>query len=472
MRNAPSFKAELPTDRVAILEQLAKLEEERHRLQDTMAVVASIMNELQNQCQVVDKHIALHKAELSPVSALPIEILQEIFLHCHPPAEVDLHRWQLERVSRKWQQAALGCAELWSYIFVDKEFLKSVSNPVETIDIWAQRSCEGPLDVDFSQCWSPPVGPFSLLSPLFRHCHRWRHVKLHIGVPSIVRALESLQGSFRMLQSLELSLSLLDSSFTSIDAFSTAPNLSRLALIYDLRVLVNTPSHALSSLTLYNSDLLLDLTLPNLKHLHVNDEYRRPARPTPFSTIVSFVQRSHCNLTSLSVCLSAVVWQDAEEAFRLLPNLEWLCFENPSNDEGFQDIVHGLHPDKDRPLLPKLQRLDLDLRTFLNDAIVFPLLDVVQKRRMGSEKVAKLRRFSWWGIPTPGVYQRLNPLRDDGLVISLRHDESDEEACLTFGNFWGAREDEEEGDDEESDDEDGEGDEEEWEQSDGSEDSE
>lgn len=78
--------------------------------------------------------------ELAPVSKLPDEILQQIFLVLRDSSDLDFKKWyQVTHICRYWRNVTLGSPSLWTRL---------TTSPPALIQMMLERSQKAPLQVE------------------------------------------------------------------------------------------------------------------------------------------------------------------------------------------------------------------------------------------------------------------------------------------------------------------------------------
>ncbi|KAF8661439.1 hypothetical protein AX16_001332 [Volvariella volvacea WC 439] len=301
--NSQGSLSDIPTRHDGVSQHLALLEDKECQTEKTPVLLSQLLDIVhtdRTQCQKARQTTLSYNSEFAPVNRLPIEVLQDIFMHCCPPVkERGDVLWDLERVSRKWRQTALGCTVLLSFITVSSDVLKwyRVHDPHHMLEIWLERSRKRPLNITFGAFNGDQDPPPSLFPLLLLHIQRWRTLMLGIYFDvGIIGSLKSAQGKLPLLHSLSLFIrTKRDNPVTTaicLDAFSDAPNLHHMSLSLHECYRINNPSNSLMSLAVLNPDFLKNLTFPNLKVLCVTDYCQSDGGLDMFSAILQFIQRS------------------------------------------------------------------------------------------------------------------------------------------------------------------------------------
>ena len=131
---------------------------------------------------------------LSPIEALPPEILIEIFACC---AMIDpLVPLAFRRVSKWWRAIAGSSPRVWQFIYLD-DASRSIQSLRMQAEIWLERSVPLPIDVELNIQSLDFILP--LLSHLLPAIERWRSFKMsgkreeHIAKPRLPITQDSLE---------------------------------------------------------------------------------------------------------------------------------------------------------------------------------------------------------------------------------------------------------------------------------------
>ncbi|KAL0573424.1 hypothetical protein V5O48_008546 [Marasmius crinis-equi] len=184
-------------------EQLKFLDEEIFRLQTERDRLKSLVEQ--------------HRMLLSPFRRFPIEIWEEIFVHCLPsiPARTLKNApLLLTRICRSWREIALGTPRLWNNIhihipsrnpkFPDPDGFRSlIRGRIDGMKLWLNRSGSLPLTVSLSvgallvrrSFDIDRVAVGELLEGLASYSRRWKAIKiLHCRRPGLTDVVESSLG--------------------------------------------------------------------------------------------------------------------------------------------------------------------------------------------------------------------------------------------------------------------------------------
>ncbi|KAJ7741294.1 hypothetical protein B0H16DRAFT_1032256 [Mycena metata] len=168
------------------------------RLRDEIAELHKTLHKLEEEHHSLLAHVDAHKALLSPVRRLPLDVIQEIFIACMPT-----HRncvmsaleapVLLGRICRSWREISLSTPRLWSRLHIaepQRDYgpyqpilvpIQKLAQRFENIKMWLGRSGECPLSISLHS--DPNNGlPLDLSSPppfvqaLLPFASRWQHI--------------------------------------------------------------------------------------------------------------------------------------------------------------------------------------------------------------------------------------------------------------------------------------------------------
>lgn len=171
--------------------ELARLKAEISKLQQALDALSRQRDEIQD---IVDAHRAL----LSPVRHLPVEILQQIFVLClQTTSNPVMHESEapllLGRICRRWREISMSTAELWSSVHIVAyngnilDCPDATRSNIDRTTAWLGRSGEVPLDVSLycPPFLQPSIGsPFSefLSKSILPYSRRWRSIALETSL--------------------------------------------------------------------------------------------------------------------------------------------------------------------------------------------------------------------------------------------------------------------------------------------------
>ena len=167
---------ELPTSRLEVLTiQLQELEEQSTKIR--------------NEQSELRLFISKHRAMISPIRKLPIDILQEIFIACLPTDHNHLiSRWEppilLTQICSFWRNLAHATPQLWKSIHIKNIYGKSMggtdflSTTADAIVEWLTRSAACPLDISLDHSNSEDGFYYKIIDSLILFSERWREIRL------------------------------------------------------------------------------------------------------------------------------------------------------------------------------------------------------------------------------------------------------------------------------------------------------
>ncbi|KDR78726.1 hypothetical protein GALMADRAFT_137737 [Galerina marginata CBS 339.88] len=241
--NAAPTEAELSAVREAIL----AAEEEGKRLRSAIAEgvpgatvdITAFKKETQHKLDLITQFVVEQTAILSVVRRLPVELLQEIFIHTLTPQRgkryyaspsCSLLPWSLSQVSQRWRNAALSTSALWRQLpkinFRGRPGITG-NYDLEYITELLKRSHSMSIDIhivgDFTPNFLHPT-----LDILIRHSDRWRD--LTMDTANAAFAFGKIKGKLAALERLTLRHFTDDDLDdlgvgTTIDVFEIAPRL-------------------------------------------------------------------------------------------------------------------------------------------------------------------------------------------------------------------------------------------------------
>ncbi|KAJ6488349.1 hypothetical protein DFH09DRAFT_1105755 [Mycena vulgaris] len=166
----------------------------------------------------VDAYVSAHKALISPVRRLPLDIIQEIFIACMPtPPKLVMSAREapvlLGRICSAWRAISLATPPLPLLSHLLRCIVEAKwTQRLETAKTWLSRSSQCPLLISMegaSEQWGMPPGPplhtGLFLEALIQFAPRWQHVSFRVA-PMSLETLERLtESAVPVLESLTLS---------------------------------------------------------------------------------------------------------------------------------------------------------------------------------------------------------------------------------------------------------------------------
>ena len=208
---------ELPTSRLEKLtSRLLELEEQ--------------CEQIRNEQSALRLFISKHRALISLIRKLPIDILQEIFIACLPIAHNNvMSRWEppilLTQICSSWRTVAHATPQLWKSIHIaapdnklgrySGEHRNFSSTTVEhdrrseAVVEWLTRSAAHPLNISLGHLESDAVNGFyyKIVNSLIRFAERWREVRLSAPYQALVPIASLPTSKVPLLETLSLNYS-------------------------------------------------------------------------------------------------------------------------------------------------------------------------------------------------------------------------------------------------------------------------
>ena len=203
----------------------SRLDELSHRLQELNKLSTKIQNERTSLLLSISKHRAL----MSLVRKLPIDILQEIFIACLPSTHnAVMSKWEppilLTQICSSWRNIAHATPQLWKSIHIAvpcsspgiyaseyPNFRSTVeqvaSRRSEAVQEWITRSAACPLDISLTVQWEYiPQDEFceKMIDYLIRFSERWRQVSFSAPHRALVPLAALPTSKVPLLESLHL----------------------------------------------------------------------------------------------------------------------------------------------------------------------------------------------------------------------------------------------------------------------------
>jgi len=186
-----------------------------------------------HKLQQTSDFIQQHRGVISPLRALPHEILQEIFFRVVEPKpqghwmNVGEIPWKVGQVCRSWRKSALAVSALWSRLptvdLHDSDHLSQMKLQVEYLKELLHRSRSAPLEIYFF-CLGFKGVTHPVIDLLIDHSERWKIATVKIDV-SMLPCLSKIRGRLPHLETLSLYLSGYGPVIDTVDIFDDAPQL-------------------------------------------------------------------------------------------------------------------------------------------------------------------------------------------------------------------------------------------------------
>ncbi|KAF7376865.1 hypothetical protein MSAN_00104000 [Mycena sanguinolenta] len=182
-------------------------------LDDEITKLQKAIDKLAEERGRVAAYVEAHKALLSPIRRLPLDIVQELFVACLPThrncvmsaSEAPL---LLGRICSSWRAILLSTPQLWSSLHVveplwspddpTSSFEEKVARRLEITQTWLGRSGQCPLSISLrsapegiSQTGSPITSPTSMqfMETLLSFAPRWQHIHFTVPLPLLLEVM-------------------------------------------------------------------------------------------------------------------------------------------------------------------------------------------------------------------------------------------------------------------------------------------
>ncbi|KAJ7785670.1 hypothetical protein B0H16DRAFT_1506 [Mycena metata] len=362
-------------------------------INDKIAELQKTVDELTRERDSVSTYVEAHKALLSPLRRLPLDIIQEIFVACLPThrncvmsaVEAPI---LLGRICSLWRTVSLSTPRLWARLHVAEPGGPRKEKYAQRLAItqaWLERSARCPLSIslwgtdDHPPGLPDPINPF--LEVLVSSAPRWQHIVLTIT--SWAQSLDTVsrltEHDVPMLESLEIRQTQRPTPSSQQPSFGLlrGPKISSVALTTaDTRLLVLPMQwENLTSLRLINSGsdhFTSDAALKVLSQCIClrTCHLRLVEAPSPSALEESFVELPHLHSLNITSRGLGLAFFSPGQMFSrlLLPELRSLSFSGRNAE------YHGSFPFL--TVSPKLEHLQLE-PNLLNKQLLLDLLSVL-----------------------------------------------------------------------------------------------
>ncbi|KAJ7140967.1 hypothetical protein C8R44DRAFT_726662 [Mycena epipterygia] len=179
------------------------------RLDDEIAEMQKAIDKLTKDRDNLGAYIGAHKALISPVRRLPLDIIQEIFLACLPTRGNCIMSASeapviLGRICSSWRTISLSTPHLWARLhivepacppsYTSTSFEEKLVQRLKTTKTWLDHSGQCPLSISLESCNiattsdTPPLAPSSsththpgrFLQALIPFASRWQHIEFRV----------------------------------------------------------------------------------------------------------------------------------------------------------------------------------------------------------------------------------------------------------------------------------------------------
>ncbi|KAJ7933926.1 hypothetical protein B0H13DRAFT_1700784 [Mycena leptocephala] len=231
------FAAQLGTNYCPKDEELAQIKalliEPSLRLKHLDEEIESMqkaIDKLSEERESLNAYVEAHKALISPIRRLPLDIVGEIFMACIPThrncvMSADEAPVILGRICSSWRTISLSTPRLWSTLHIVEPTRPYSSSPglyeakivqrLEVADAWLRRSGTCPLSISleshFDQGITPPLTPPAsppitlFINTLVPFASRWKNIRLVIPPLALETLLSRLtEDDVPLLKSLKI----------------------------------------------------------------------------------------------------------------------------------------------------------------------------------------------------------------------------------------------------------------------------
>ncbi|KAJ7680993.1 hypothetical protein DFH06DRAFT_433882 [Mycena polygramma] len=232
-----SFAAKLGTNYCPQDEELVQIKElliepcqRLKHLDDEIAAMQRTLDKLAEERGTLSAYVNAHRALMSPIRRLPLDLIEEIFVACIPTHRNCVMSAEeapvlLGRICSLWRAISLSTPRLWCTLHIVEPtrpynpapglYDAKVAQRLEIANTWLQRSGKCPLSISLESNLdhgiTPPLTPspsppstYLFMDVLMPYASRWKH--LHLVIPST--ALETLshlaEADVPLLQSLKI----------------------------------------------------------------------------------------------------------------------------------------------------------------------------------------------------------------------------------------------------------------------------
>ncbi|KAJ7366565.1 hypothetical protein DFH08DRAFT_728613 [Mycena albidolilacea] len=188
------------------------------RLEDEIAAIQKTLDELTEERDTLSAYVEAHKALMSPIRRLPVEIIQDIFLACLPTHRNCVMSAQeapiiLGRICSSWRAISLSLPQLWSRLHIAEPVLPPPNSPnrrlteakvaqrLEVAYAWLRRSGDCPLSISLESRSNRPMNahladpvpssPNLFMEALVSFAHRWQNIRLAAQLETLLHLTEN-----------------------------------------------------------------------------------------------------------------------------------------------------------------------------------------------------------------------------------------------------------------------------------------
>jgi len=270
------------------LKRLSSLDAEIEKVQ-------SILDGLRDKHRALSDEIEAHRALISPIRQLPLDVLGEIFVHCLPEGRNAVMSSEeapilLGRICSAWRSITLSTPRLWATLHIptptqvnktgqgpaqpDPTFIAKMERRREAAWEWISRSGESPISISIctpTHVYYPPLQTSNIntfeaaIAQILPSSHRWKKVEIRAAEDSFTRLQQLAEDDVPLLESLVIASGSLTHAWdpiasnpvgrwTEFSGLLSARKLRKLSLSYFKEDLLSLPVRW-SQLTHLNLDL-------------------------------------------------------------------------------------------------------------------------------------------------------------------------------------------------------------------------
>ncbi|KAJ7151802.1 hypothetical protein C8R43DRAFT_1127440 [Mycena crocata] len=188
-----------------------------------IAAMQRAINKLTTERDGLAAYVDAHRALISPVRRIPLDIIQEIFIACMPThrncvmsaAEAPV---LLGRICSSWRSISLATPRLWSRLHIAQpisppfEFHparlsseEKLAQRSEITKMWLDRARQCPLSISlYSSPQNLAVSPYPIMAAILPFASRWEIVKFWSPAAMLETAAQLTPADVPMLKSLSI----------------------------------------------------------------------------------------------------------------------------------------------------------------------------------------------------------------------------------------------------------------------------
>jgi len=193
---------------------LSKKQADLLRLDLEVTRVQALLTQLIHDQDETRKYVQVHQAFLAPIRRIPLEILQEIFIHCLPSGRYirpDALKAPLllGQICVLWRRAALSTPPLWNSLAIQLS-QRNYDRRIALMKSWLARSSERPISL-FAYLPIADDDAINKFLQIFNSClHRWKNLRLTLPLRCNNEVLNAFNRGTPLLERLEMRFSPID----------------------------------------------------------------------------------------------------------------------------------------------------------------------------------------------------------------------------------------------------------------------